>query len=91
MAFVPDQVLHCHSLPKFTSKSLYIDRTRLRLTVYDIKTLVVLKCLRERMTRLLTTSFKTPCKPWNEEEKNFFVLACRVLGVGANEKDKALS
>jgi len=61
------------------------------MTVYDIKTLVVLKSLREKMVRLLTNSFRNPTKEWTEEEKTFFAMACKVLGVGANDKDRALS
>jgi ATP-dependent RNA helicase DHX29 len=43
------------------------------------------------MAKLLTTSFKNPSKEWTSEEESFFLLACRVLGVGASDKDKALA
>ncbi|UZJ54717.1 hypothetical protein CBS101457_004037 [Exobasidium rhododendri] len=76
---------------KFSSRSLYVDRTRLRITFYDLKTLVVLKVLRDRMTRLLNSSYRNPTKAWTGEEEVFFALVCRVLGVGANDRDRAFS
>lgn len=59
--------------------------------MYDIKTLVVLQLLRDKIVRLLNSSFRNPSKPWTDEEDVFFALACRALGVGVNDKDRALS
>jgi hypothetical protein len=61
------------------------------MTVYDLKTLVVLKQLREKMTKLLNTSYRNPTKAWTGEEEVLFQLVCKVLGAGTNEKDRALS
>jgi hypothetical protein len=61
------------------------------MTFYDIKTLVVLRALREKLARLLNNSFRNPSKPWTEDEEVFFGMTCRFLGVGANDKDRAFS
>ncbi len=72
------------------SNSLYIDRQRVRIASADPKTLVALKTLREGLGRLMKASFRNPGKEWSEGQERLFELACKVLGVGANEKDLAL-
>lgn len=75
---------------RLASNSLYIDRQRIRIASADPKTLVALKTLREGLGRLMKASFRNPGKEWSEGQERLFELACRVLGVGANEKDLAL-
>ncbi|SPO21176.1 probable DNA/RNA helicase (DEAD/H box family II) [Ustilago trichophora] len=75
---------------RLASNSLYIDRQRIRIASVDPKTLVALKTLREGLGRLMKASFRNPGKEWSEGQERLFELACRVLGVGANEKDLAL-
>ncbi len=38
----------------------------------------------------MKASFRNPGKEWSEGQEKLFELACKVLGVGANEKDLAL-
>ncbi|KAI3487928.1 hypothetical protein L1887_48011 [Cichorium endivia] len=75
---------------RLASNSLYIDRQRVRIASADPKTLVALKTLREGLGRLMKASFRNPGKEWTEAQQKLFELACKVLGVGANEKDLAL-
>ncbi|GAC99316.1 hypothetical protein PHSY_006917 [Pseudozyma hubeiensis SY62] len=75
---------------KLASNSLYIDRQRIRIASADPKTLVALKTLRDGLGKLMKASFRNPGKEWSEGQEKLFELACKVLGVGANEKDLAL-
>ncbi|ETS63820.1 hypothetical protein PaG_02139 [Moesziomyces aphidis] len=75
---------------RLASNSLYIDRQRVRIASADPKTLVALKTLREGLGRLMKASFRNPGKEWTEAQQKLFELACKVLGVGANDKDLAL-
>ncbi|CBQ67989.1 probable DNA/RNA helicase (DEAD/H box family II) [Sporisorium reilianum SRZ2] len=75
---------------RLASNSLYVDRQRIRIASADPKTLVALKTLREGLGRLMKASSRSPGKEWTETQQRLFELACRVLGVGANEKDLAL-
>lgn len=76
---------------RLASNSLYIDRQRIRIASADPKTLVALKTLRDGLGRLMKASFRNPGKEWSEGQEKLFELACKVLGVGANEKDLALA
>ncbi|EST06509.1 Helicase, C-terminal [Kalmanozyma brasiliensis GHG001] len=75
---------------RLASNSLYIDRQRIRIASADPKTLVALKTLREGLSKLMKASFRNPGQEWSEGQEKLFELACKVLGVGANEKDLAL-
>lgn len=75
---------------KFSAKSLYIDRQRIRTTFYDLKTALALRILRQRMTKLLQTSYRTPGKEWSQEDQELFAFACAFIGVGANDKDRVV-
>lgn len=75
---------------RLASNSLYIDRQRIRIASADPKSLVALKTLRDGLGKLMKASFRNPGKEWSEGQEKLFELACKVLGVGANEKDLAL-
>ncbi|TKY90802.1 hypothetical protein EX895_000800 [Sporisorium graminicola] len=75
---------------RLASNSLYIDRQRIRIASADPKTLVALKTLRDGLGKLMKASFRNPGKEWSDGQEKLFELACKVLGVGANEKDLAL-
>ena len=75
---------------RLASNSLYIDRQRIRIASADPKSLAALKTLRDGLGRLMKASFRNPGKEWSEGQEKLFELACKVLGVGANEKDLAL-
>lgn len=45
---------------KFSSGSLYVDRSRIRVRTWDLRKLLVIKLLREQIGRLINASFKSP-------------------------------
>lgn len=45
---------------QFSARSLYIDRQRLRVTFYDLKVLLAIKVIRQRLVRALQASFRNP-------------------------------
>jgi ATP-dependent RNA helicase DHX29 len=75
---------------KFSSTSLYIDRQRIRVTFYDRKMQYALRAIRQRLGRLLNTSYRSPGRGWEENDERMFELVCQFLGVNANEKDKVV-
>lgn len=60
------------------------------MCISDPKTLVALRALRTQLTQLMNASFRNPGRPWTQEQIDVFKIAAEVLGLGANDRDRAL-
>ena len=66
---------------KHTSRSMYIDHNRVRMTTYDAPSLVALRVLRTQLRELFQASFRSPGQPWTRTQHRVMELVLKSLGV----------
>ena len=68
---------------KHTSRSMYIDHNRVRMSTYDAPSLVALRVLRAQLKDILQTSYRSPGRPWTPTQHRTMQLVFRTLGVSS--------
>ena len=68
---------------KHTSRSMYIDHNRVRMSTYDAPSLVALRVLRAQLKDILQTSYRSPGRPWTPTQYRTMQLVFRTLGVSS--------
>ncbi|PKI85875.1 RNA helicase [Malassezia vespertilionis] len=82
-AFIPDTMVLLavgDAEYKHTSRSMYLDHTKIRIATPDARSLVTLRILRGRLQRIVTDSYRNPGKTFTPEENWFFCLILQFLG-----------
>lgn len=65
---------------KHSSRSIFLDHNRVRMTLTDAKALVALRLLRSRLLSHLQASFDHPGAAWGKEDQIVFALILEALG-----------
>ncbi|WFD42273.1 RNA helicase [Malassezia psittaci] len=65
---------------KHSSRSMFLDHNRVRMTLTDAKALVALRLLRFRLLNHLQASFDNPGVAWGKEDQIIFALTLEALG-----------